>query len=250
MSWAVLKKIVEESQGKTKSCYFHQMGEPLLHPDIITMIKYIRSADIWTCISTNGLLLSPEMSMGLFAADLSRLIISFDSLDRDVYNHIRMGSDFERVLNNINRCLALRQQNKQYKTHIELQMVETGTTQGHIKKFREVFSPKLKGIGNVSIKPYTMWAGSVADMRPDSYEPKPYVCTMFNYSMSIYWNGDAVTCCMDYDGFTKMGSVLNFTIQEIWNGAEYEEFRQAHKDKDFSKLKFCKGCFQSVARRK
>ena len=250
MSWELLRKIIEESRGKTKSCYFHQMGEPLLHPEIIPMIKYIRSANIWTCISTNALLLTPEVSMELFKADLSRLIISFDTANPEVYQLARTGSNFKRALDNINQCLDLRQNNRQYQTHIELQMIEMGMTEGYVKLFKDRFESKVKGIGNLLIKPYVMWAGHVPDKRPASYVPKPYVCTMFNYSMSVYWNGDVVTCCMDYDGFTKMGNANDQSLQAIWDSEKYEEFRLAHKHKDFSKLTFCKGCYQAVEKNK
>lgn len=243
MSWKVLKKIVEESAGTVKTCYFHQMGEPLLHPHILPMIKYIKNSGIEVAISTNAMLLTPEMSTGLFEIGLDYLYLSLDSLKKNTYEGIRVGAKLKDIHANIIGCLETRRQKKEYKTHVNLQMIRMRDNVEEIGEFRKQFESRLEGIGHFSVKPYSMWAGHVKDYRLEPHISESFVCTMTNYSMSIYWNGDATICCMDYDGFTKVGNVLTQNLEEIWKSKKYQEYRDAHKIRDFNKLKFCSGCY-------
>lgn len=56
-------------------------GEPLIHPNITTMIRYAARAGFKPMICTNGGLLSPEMAYELVDAGLSSVIISIDAPD-------------------------------------------------------------------------------------------------------------------------------------------------------------------------
>ncbi len=243
MSWEILKKVIKESVGRVKTCYFHQMGEPLLHPHIMSMIKYVKNHGIQVAISTNAVLLSPEMSTELFEIGLDYLYLSLDSLKKNTYEGIRRGAKLRDVHYNIVKCLEIRRQKGEYKTHINLQMIKMRDNIEEIEEFKKQFESRLEGIGHFSVKPYSMWAGHVKDYRPKPHVPKQFECTMTNYSMSIYWNGDVVICCMDYDGFTKVGNVLEDSLDEIWKNKKYQEYRNAHKVKNFDKLRFCSGCY-------
>ncbi|MBM3262062.1 MAG: radical SAM protein [candidate division Zixibacteria bacterium] len=57
-----------------------QGGEPLLHPDIVEIVRYCKSADLRTSMSTNGFLLSSELIAGLEDAGLDSMQISVDRM--------------------------------------------------------------------------------------------------------------------------------------------------------------------------
>lgn len=242
MSWKTLRKIIEESKGKTRTIYFHHMGEPLLHPELFDMIQYIKDSGMWVAISTNGILLTKSVSRKLFQSGLDHLYLSFDSLKKDAYEKIRKGASFDQVLENVEYCIEVRK-SRDFKTWLELQLIAMKDNIDEIEDYKNYFEPKIKGIGKVVIKPFDPWAGHVPDISSQPRESKKFICTMFNYSMTIEWNGDATICCHDYDNFTKVGNIHKNSIKEIWNSSKYEEIRKAHKNKDFSKLGFCKGCY-------
>jgi hypothetical protein len=58
-------------------------GEPLLHPEIETIIRRIRSHGIIAGMITNGYLLTPKKIMALNDAGLEHLQISIDNVDPD-----------------------------------------------------------------------------------------------------------------------------------------------------------------------
>ena len=242
MSWDVFKRIVDESAGKSKSCYLHQMGEPLLHHQLLDMIEYVNRAKIFSALSTNAVLLFEHVSERLFKSGLKHLILSMDAIDEEKYKSIRKGASLPQILRNIEKCIEIRKSGN-FQTYIELQVINMKNNKGEFDKICEYMSDKLDGIGGITLKPYSFWAGHVSDLSIRDEIPKEFVCTMGNYSMSFLWNGDIVKCCMDYDGFTKVGNIKKQTIAEVWDSDEYKTFRAAHKNKDFSKLKFCKGCY-------
>lgn len=57
-----------------------QGGEPLMHPDIVEVVRHCKSLDLKTTMSTNGLLLSRELVQGLEQAGLDGLQVSVDRM--------------------------------------------------------------------------------------------------------------------------------------------------------------------------
>ncbi len=55
-------------------------GEPLLHPDIVELVRYARELGFTTSLTTNGFLLSPELVRALDQAGLQTLQISVDRM--------------------------------------------------------------------------------------------------------------------------------------------------------------------------
>src|SRR5436190_2572460 len=55
-------------------------GEPLLHPDIVEIVRYCRELGFATSLTTNGFLLTPKLVAGLEEAGLQVLQISVDRM--------------------------------------------------------------------------------------------------------------------------------------------------------------------------
>ncbi len=63
MQWELYKSIISQAkQGGTKKISFALFGEPLLHPQIIEMLEYARQAGLQLGLSTNGIVLTKELS--------------------------------------------------------------------------------------------------------------------------------------------------------------------------------------------
>lgn len=57
-----------------------QGGEPLLHPDIVEVVRYCKRMGLWTSLSTNGFKLTPELVQALEKARLDALQVSVDRM--------------------------------------------------------------------------------------------------------------------------------------------------------------------------
>ena len=100
MQPALVKKIVDEVRGHTKDSYLHIQGEPLLHPEFDECVNYVADAGIRTSFASNALLLDGDIASKVLHSKLNEIIISIDSLDKDTYEKIRVGSSFDKVYSN------------------------------------------------------------------------------------------------------------------------------------------------------
>ena len=65
--------------------------------------------------------------------------------------------------------------------------------------------------------------------------------------MSVRWNGKIAICCNDWPGWYKCGSVMEQTLEEIWQGEAFHAAREKlyHGQRDFGP---CNGCDNTTLR--
>jgi MoaA/NifB/PqqE/SkfB family radical SAM enzyme len=80
---------------------FWGFGEPLMHPNIIEMIKRAAKQGLKTELITNGLLLSRDMAEAMISAGLDALVVSVDGITPEQHADIRPGADLNTVKRNI-----------------------------------------------------------------------------------------------------------------------------------------------------
>ncbi len=76
-------------------------GEPLLQPRLIEWITDANRAGCETGVLTNALLMTKEKSRELIAAGLDWICFSIDGATKEVYEAIRIGSNFDKVCENV-----------------------------------------------------------------------------------------------------------------------------------------------------
>lgn len=92
-----------EDFNNIQSIMFGGFGEPTFHPNIIDMVKQVKSLGIKAEITTNGTLLNKKMLDELSKNKLDTLWISFDGATPECFEDIRTGANFEFVLENMKR---------------------------------------------------------------------------------------------------------------------------------------------------
>lgn len=83
-------------------------GEPLLQPRLAQWIAEAKAAGCETGFLSNGLLLNEEKLEKILEAGINWICISMDGATAEIYNKIRVGSNFERVCQNVANIARLR----------------------------------------------------------------------------------------------------------------------------------------------
>ena len=87
---------------------FWGIGEPLAHPEIVSMVAEAHEMGLETEVITNGHLLDEYMAKGFIKAGLDTLVVSVDGTTQASYGDIRQGGDLLRVEENIRALNKLR----------------------------------------------------------------------------------------------------------------------------------------------
>lgn len=104
----LLKQLSAFSSYGIRSIMYSGEGEPLLHRDIAQIVKHTKSAGIDVSMSTNGVLLTPEMAEKILPC-MSWIKISINAGTADSYAaiHGTNPADFRQVLDNISSAACL-----------------------------------------------------------------------------------------------------------------------------------------------
>lgn len=102
MPLSLFKEIARELFPLTRSLALSCSAEPLVHPDFMEIIDTASRygiPDIW--FPTNGLLLKEKVARKIIESGLKTIAISIDGATKEIYESIRIGGRFERLIENI-----------------------------------------------------------------------------------------------------------------------------------------------------
>jgi MoaA/NifB/PqqE/SkfB family radical SAM enzyme len=105
--WQAIRPYLSEAQ----SIDFTGGGEPLLQPRLAEWIAEAKAAGCQTGFLSNGLLLNKETLKKILDAGIDWICISMDGATAEMYSKIRVGSNFDRVCENVANIARLRNDN-------------------------------------------------------------------------------------------------------------------------------------------
>ena len=208
------------------------------------MIRYASKKGLLTYINTNGVLLdTPEKRRDILESGISKIHISLDGASPEIYNHYRVGSDFDIILENIKNLVNERGSSP--KPMIAIQMIATKKTVPEIQKYREL-AERLKVdkayCTSLYIDQYRRNPSqSLLDDLPDNLMYSRYK-NVDNHrailkdsrhkrchtdrTCYILTNGNVIHCCYDYEGEYSFGNAFETDFKKIWKSPDYVEWRK------------------------
>ncbi len=103
MEWQVYERVVEGLTAPA-TISFMGLGEPLLHPRLVDMVRLATERGLATEMTTNALLLDETMADELAAAGLGQLVVSIDGATAETFGKVRSGASLATVVRNV-QCL-------------------------------------------------------------------------------------------------------------------------------------------------
>jgi len=110
LSLEAFKKVIDEASPTLKHIRFHMLGEPLMNPQSVDMLRYAREKipHLFISIETNGLFIGAEMQKALVETSVDYVKISVDGASQETYVQYRVGGDFSKVYQNMAGLVATR----------------------------------------------------------------------------------------------------------------------------------------------
>jgi len=250
MNLETFKKIIDEIGDGLFAIALWNYGEPLLNPEIFSMISYARRKSIITAISTNALSLNQEKIGRIFDSGLDFLIISFDGATKETYEKFRGEGNFDKVLSNLTLLMEMKKRQSRNKPFVDLQFIVMKENEHQIDDMRAL-AEKIC-VDKLSLKKFTYVGGEETwRFLPDKkkylfgkYKGYKYKgsCLRVIDSSVVLWDGTIVPCCGDLSFKYKFGNVnSDGGFMNIWNNNKYVAFRKTVL-KDVQALEICRSC--------
>lgn len=218
-------RIVEMLEGKKLVIVPFFRGESFLHPNFLEFIQTLKNRlNAKIQLATNATLLTPEISKKLIDLQIDFMSFSIDVCEKNTYQILRKGANFDLVIHNIMKFIEIKNKMKSEKPEIQISAVRT--------KFNSHLIPQF-------VKNWLNFADRVRIYEEHSKDGKFGKLTNSNFGerklcfkpfreMVIYWNGKVALCNHDWDRKKSLGDLNYQDIEEIWNGESYERIRRIH----------------------
>lgn len=241
---------MKEFPSKIKRLYFHVMGEPLLHKDIVHFIKYAKEAQIaeQLVMFTNGALLNEKLAKEIAYSGLDIIQISVEGVSEEKYKEITgCKIDYDVFVDNI----KILYNEKPETCNLHIKIIDCNLSEEEKNKFYEDFSSisnecyleKLLDVCPDEVMDTTMGYGRSFTQEGKELVEK-LVCTIPFYVTDIYYDGTVDACSCDWSRKLIMGNVLEDSLYNIWNGKKFNSLRKMQLE---GKRKNCFSCSECKA---
>lgn len=242
MDFDLYKKIIDEVAAERPEAVVRPFdgGEPLMHKQMEEMIRYAKEKGIRkVAFTTNGLLFTEKRARAILEAGIDEIEFSIDAVTPETYLKIRKSEHFDRLIENIERVLALRPEiNPALRVHVSF--VKQQDNMFEAKEFEEFWTPKVDFVG---IREYHQHNALVDDH--GRYEkdtpPERHPCPYLWNRIIIQHNGKIRFCEFDWKAEHAIGDVRTQSLKEVWHGERYKTLRDQHVAGTFD-YPYCKGC--------
>jgi MoaA/NifB/PqqE/SkfB family radical SAM enzyme len=228
------------------------MNEPLMDKRIVDRLAYmkakVRGARL--NITTNGVLLRPALVKELVRLDLDSIHISSNALTSETYR-ATMGIDGDQVIANVNN-LAEQLRRAGARTRVIVTALLLKQNREEVFLVRDYW--QRRGV-EFFLNPLNDRAGNLD--RSDFEEMLPFDqavnrAQLLHYNMSgcpslysflgILYNGDLVTCCMDWRRSLVLGNARERSLYELWHGEAYRDIRGLSDTGRLDERPLCRQC--------
>jgi len=217
-------------------------GEPTLDKDIANKIKKLKDVGIKKVrFVTNGQNLTKILARDVLNAGIDEIMFSIDSLNKKVYESIRIKLDFDKVIQNTLEYIKLRDSINPL-SQVTIRMVELPENIDEKDEWIKFWNSKISKNDKAYTMPLHNWGNQLGeDEEKVKYYSKKACISPFS-SMAIHSDGKVGICAADYNTKNYMGDFTVNSIQEIWQGSKMNDVRKAHLNKNRNKYDICRGC--------
>ena len=237
MSLDLLKKIIDESEGKCEAITLASRGEPLVCREFVDMIKYMSGKFLASKVNTNASLLTEEKCHGILGTDLQTLVFSADAAEEPLYSQLRVGGTLETVVKKMKMFNDIKR--KHYPASKLVTRV-SGVKVNHLQSMDEMDKFWGELVDELAFVKYNPWENTYE--RPANDEKRP--CSDLWRRSFVWWDGRMNPCDVDYKSHLSVGNIKDSTISQLWRSDSYNDLRKKHLEKQRQAAFPCNRCTQ------
>ena len=218
-------------------------GETLLHPDWVEILTYAKKSGIGPIqFTTNASLMDSDAAEAILDLELDFISFSMDTLDPQIYNKTRRGSNYQKVLKNVLNFIEKKEAGGKELPEVQISCVDTPLHRPGLEAFVGFWKPKVDRVRIYIEHSQDGHPGSIAEPLPGFGRRLP--CFKVFTDMVIYWDGEVALCNHDWtrDARHRIGNVKEGGIASTWNGERYSALRMSHERGSQESEPLCNFC--------
>jgi MoaA/NifB/PqqE/SkfB family radical SAM enzyme len=233
-------------------------GEPFLHPCLLDLLETAVEAGLKINLTTNGTALSDAMIDQIAEIGVSNIQFSFGGWDKDSYESIYRGADFDVTARNLQR-LTKRFHKSSLAPTLKVNSVvmsdigeHVGKTQGFLRslglrpsEMRFVLPMNLAGVHHVGT--FHEKRGIYSHREIDS--APLVVCAILSEWVGIYYDGRVTACgCVDHSGALEIGDISRDSLLTMRNSSKFQGMIRKFLSEDIGDMPLCSQCDRPYGR--
>ena len=239
MDFDFFKNIVDQADDlQVGAITLASRGEPTMHKKIIEMLEYInKKKNIFEIkLNTNASFLSEEICYGILQNNVTQVVISSDHYLKEDYERLRLGSNFEKIVKNVDNLFNIRKKDFPGSiTEIRVSGIDNDRNLDR-DKFKQFW---IKRSDHVTAGyPLERWDTYNNQIMNDLKEP----CEFLWDRMYVWFDGKVNPCDADYKSNLSFGSAKKYSLKNLWNNKVIEKTRNHHKNNNRNKINPCDRC--------
>jgi len=233
------KKIIDQADElETGAVTIASRGEPTMHKKFIEMLEYINQKENIFEIktNTNGTYLNEKMCHAIFKNNVTQIVISSDHYIKEHYERLRLGSNFEKVVKNVDMLFNIRKKYyPQSLTEIRISGIDNEKKLDR-KKFKEFWIQRCDHV--TASFPLERWNTYENSVQSELKDPCEYLWDR----MYVWFDGKVNPCDADYKSYLSFGDVSKDSISTVWKSNKITELRAEHIKNLRNKIVPCDRC--------
>ena len=235
---ALFEKFIKEvSNFKPKVVRITADGEPMLHPEIFSLLECTKTHKVEPVnLTTNGSLLSQKALERFLNIGVDVFDVSLDAFSAETYKRIRPGLSFQEVVENVHRLLALRDPAR---TKVMVSIIRMEKNRAELNDFVNYWESRVDRVLVRNLHSNRNYFGTTP--APEPSQPR-HPCPHLWKRLILDYHGNIKFCPVDWEGVSVVGDLRTESLQEIWSGSRIGRYRTLHLERAFSQISFCGDC--------
>jgi len=241
----LIEQISDNSKHNIDNISLWLGGETLLHPkidlmlDILSKVKNKNKIFPKVALLTNATVLDERKSDIIFGSNaVDSILFSVDGGNKESFEDLRVGANWENVLSNINIFLKKnREMKKNIRTGV-ISIIKPGV------KLSSEFKKLINSVDEYMPRDAHSWDGSKELGIEIDYgkEGKKGLCYFVLRQLAVHWDGDVSPCCIDLNKRGVLGSLKDKSIYEIYHSNERRMIISKMYKNLRKEIELCKDC--------
>lgn len=243
MTFDLFKKIVSELPASVRKVYLIKQGEPFAHPQLEEFTVHLAEArpDVHIAMHTNAIIARKERVEKILP-HVHSFGISMSAMSKETYHSVHEVDKFDVVMRNLEGISDIASSiPKENRPHVFIDYV-LSSRNNHEEQENVVdfFSERFQGLNPVDFHYMFNYTGEIEEANLKAYDDVPYerfpVCVFPWSSITFLHDGKISYCFVEPRENRFLGDISEESFQDIWNGSEYQTFRERMVNRKFDDL--------------